>query len=212
MYNTKGEKYFIADGIRFCRDDKTGYYLCSTRNLRLHRYVWVKYKGEIPKGFHVHHIDHNKNNNNIENLCIMSMSEHEKLHGIELTEEQRQARRDNLTLNARPKANEWHGSEEGIKWHIQHGIEVAKGLKSIKVKKICAFCGETFYDNGFNKAVFCSNKCKSANRRKIGVDNIQKTCPICRKVFTTSKYSKQQTCSKTCSWKLRSQKGKSKMD
>jgi len=37
-------------------------------------------KGEIPKGFEIHHIDGDKDNNNISNLEILSASEHQKKH------------------------------------------------------------------------------------------------------------------------------------
>ena len=59
----------------FVKDDSTGYYLSSKqiingRQERMHRYVWRYYYGEIPDGYHIHHIDHNKANNDIHNLLI----------------------------------------------------------------------------------------------------------------------------------------------
>lgn len=38
---------------------------------------------EIPAGFSVHHIDHNPLNNNINNLALVSMGAHSRLHAIE---------------------------------------------------------------------------------------------------------------------------------
>ena len=38
---------------------------------------------EIPKGFAVHHIDHNPLNNNINNLALVQMGAHSRLHAIE---------------------------------------------------------------------------------------------------------------------------------
>jgi len=38
---------------------------------------------EIPKGFVVHHIDRNKHNNSIHNLCLLSSNAHSQLHSIE---------------------------------------------------------------------------------------------------------------------------------
>lgn len=46
----------------------------------LHRQVWESIFGKIPRGYVVHHIDGNTKNNNIENLKIMTQSEHLKLH------------------------------------------------------------------------------------------------------------------------------------
>ena len=38
---------------------------------------------EIPQGFAVHHIDHNPLNNNINNLALIQMGGHSRLHQIE---------------------------------------------------------------------------------------------------------------------------------
>lgn len=46
-----------------------------------HRYIVEQYLGrKLEKDEIVHHIDGNKSNNNIENLQIMTKSEHSKLH------------------------------------------------------------------------------------------------------------------------------------
>lgn len=46
-----------------------------------HHYVWWKYKNKIiEKGFIIHHKNHNKHDNSIENLEILSIKEHNKLH------------------------------------------------------------------------------------------------------------------------------------
>lgn len=45
-----------------------------------HRYVWEETHGKIPKGYEVHHIDKNTHNNNIDNLVLISVHEHRKLH------------------------------------------------------------------------------------------------------------------------------------
>jgi hypothetical protein len=43
---------------------------------RIHRLVAETFIGEIPKGYQVHHKDGNKQNNNVENLEILSIKEH----------------------------------------------------------------------------------------------------------------------------------------
>lgn len=42
--------------------------------------VWIAFNGPIPKGHCVHHIDHNKLNDSLDNLCLMTRSEHAKHH------------------------------------------------------------------------------------------------------------------------------------
>lgn len=46
----------------------------------IHRLQWMKYYGEIPDGCVVHHKDENKMNWDIENLELISRSEHLKRH------------------------------------------------------------------------------------------------------------------------------------
>lgn len=46
----------------------------------LHRLIFERFYGKIPKGYHIHHIDENKLNNCIFNLKLVSHSEHITLH------------------------------------------------------------------------------------------------------------------------------------
>ena len=199
MEETQDNSIIYVDGIKFKLDNK-GYYLGFRygNRIRLHRYIWEKHNGKIPKGYDIHHIDGNRLNNDISNLIMLTPSEHHKLHANNMTEEQKAVRDRNLDLYARPKACEWHGSEEGRGWHKEHGKKVAKKLKDVKIKKVCRCCGKEFYDNGFNGASFCSNKCKSKWRRDAGLDNEKRICIICGKEFTVNKYSKIKTCSASC--------------
>lgn len=194
-------KYQYFDGKKFTRDEHTGYYLCSTGKprKRMHIYVWEYYNSKVPKGYEVHHRDGNKANNDLSNLQLIESQKHRELHGRQLTEEQREWRRQNLARTARPKASEWHKSEEGRAWHKQQ-YEKTKDKLHQQVERVCANCGETFIGHPTSK--YCSNKCKSADRRKMGVDNVERVCVICGKTFTTNKYTKVQVCSNQCRGKL----------
>lgn len=185
-------KYISYDGLRFCRDDKTGYYLNSTIHKRLHRYIWEKEVGTIPEGCQIHHIDGNKANNDLSNLAIMTASGHQRLHGKEI--ERKNICRENVK-KAIAAAPVWHHSEVGRKWHSEH----AKGHKIPRDKKTCDNCGAIF--EGIYRQRFCSNKCKSAWRRNSGIDNITKKCEICGTDFKTNKYEKIKYCSRECASK-----------
>ncbi len=59
-----------------------GYYSVwkDGNRVRVHVLVWEKENGTIPKGYHIHHIDFDKKNNDINNLRLMMASDHHKLH------------------------------------------------------------------------------------------------------------------------------------
>lgn len=192
-----GGKYAILNGMRFCRDDKTGYYLNSNTSTRLHRSVWESVNGPIPAGYEIHHIDHDKSNNEIENLAMLTVEDHHKIHADEMTEEHRDKLRQNLIDTARPKASEWHGSESGREWHKGHYDRMKDKLHQ-KGAFVCDYCGEEYVAEITGKNRFCSNACKSAYRRKFGIDNEKRVCVVCGAEFETNKYSKAKTCSRRC--------------
>jgi len=207
------KKQIEYNGLKFNRDDKTGYYLSTTnvngKRKRLHRYVWECNYGEIPKGYYIHHIDENKGNNSIENLELIKAGRHSKLHSTELaTDEFKKKRKKNIKENALPKAIEWHKSEEGRAWHREH---YKKGLGQMEKETFqCDYCGKEFQSISMGRNRFCSNKCKSAWRRKSGIDDEERICVICNNKFITNKYSKAKTCSGRCSGEYRKKSKASK--
>lgn len=188
-----GQKYIVYDGLRFCRDEKTGYYLNSTIRKRLHRYVWEKEVGTIPQGCHIHHVNGNKSDNRIENLCLMTASGHERLHGQEI--ERKEQHRKIMEEIARPAAIKWHKSEEGRKWHS----EIRRGTKAPRSDKNCVVCGKQY--EGTKGQRFCSNACKAKYRRDNGADDIQRICEVCGNPFMTTRYKHQKYCSRDCASK-----------
>jgi len=177
------------NGLRFCKDEKTGYYLNSTIRKRLHRYVWEQEVGEIPKGCHIHHIDGDKSNNSINNLTIITASGHARLHGAEA--ERKKIMKANID-KARVYAIEWHKSEEGRKWHS----EQSTGHKMKRYAKKCEVCGKEYQGTKIQR--FCSGACKAKFRRDSGADDIKRICPICGKEFMTERFKPNTYCSKIC--------------
>ena len=57
-----------------------GYIMCSFngKTQLLHRIIYEKFKGEIPYGFYIKHINNDKDDNSIENLKSESRTEIEK--------------------------------------------------------------------------------------------------------------------------------------
>lgn len=63
-------------------EDKKGYKLAwiNGRSVKLHVLVWERANGSKPKGYEIHHIDHDKGNFCLENLELLSHSEHQRVH------------------------------------------------------------------------------------------------------------------------------------
>lgn len=164
------EKTIYFNGYRFCRDEKTNYYLSSIKingkRKRLHVYTWEYYNGEIEKGFCVHHKDDNKLNNDISNFELMSKSEHRRLHTKKYFKDPANLEKARKNLDEiRKKASEWHGSPEGIEWHKKHHKEYSASLYK-KVYLVCEYCGNEYETIDHGKNRFCSVSCKGKQYRK----------------------------------------------
>lgn len=194
------EKFLYFDGLKFTRDKVTGYYLNSTLMIRMHRYVWQYFYGEIPKGYEIHHIDGDKSNNDIKNLEMLDGCEHRKLHGAKMVREHYDELVQRMN-HAREYANKWHGSKAGKAWHMLHYEQMKENLHC-KVEVLCTNCGKPFFSTRKRSNHFCSNSCKAAWRRKTGVDNEERKCEYCGQKFIVNKYSKTRFCSGSCANKF----------
>lgn len=188
-----GEKQEF-DGLNFY-EDKMGYFVHKTYRgptVYMHRYVWVFFKGEIPVGMWIHHMDHDKSNNNIDNLALVSAEDHGRYHTkLRLKENPEQFAR--AVRAAQAAAPKWHRSAEGREWHSEHGKQCWVGKEKETFK--CPVCGKPFQAFAqTQKRGFCSPSCQNKARRASGVDNEQRTCVVCEKSFTINRYSKRQTC------------------
>jgi hypothetical protein len=81
---TQTRKEFIEfNGFKYTKR-KDGYYRKTNGNRGLlHKDVWIYYNGDVDKNYDVHHKDKNLDNNSIENLQLLSKSEHGKMHSVE---------------------------------------------------------------------------------------------------------------------------------
>lgn len=192
-------EYIVIDGIYFYKEGKGKYYLGNTptvngtrKAIRAHIYVWEKYNGAVPKGYAVHHIDHNPRNNDISNLVLMKISEHASMHSLEHIDKSR----DNMLKTAIPAAAAWHKSNEAKEWHKQHYESTTREKWLKPVTKVCEICGKeyTTVQSTSAKSRFCSNNCKATFRRRSGADKAPRNCAVCGKEFICYKYSKQATC------------------
>lgn len=191
-------QYF--NGVRFALTKGNKYFVNTSLHKAMHRYVWEYYNGKIPEGYDIHHKDGNRYNNDISNLECLSSTKHKQLHGRNLTQEQREWRRNNLNTVARPKAIEWHKSAEGRKWHSEHAKNMVNTRKEIS--NVCLQCGKEFTTIGHKTTKFCSGACAQQYRRDHNLDKIERICVVCGKSFLTDKYRPAKTCSRSCANKI----------
>lgn len=198
----EGTNLAYCNGYKFRKDRKTGYWLCSTLGVRLHRYIWEEENGEIPKGYHVHHIDGNKDNNTLNNLGLISASEHETYHIQRRWDEEREKYLPAIMEKSLPKLLEHRKNNPLPKeWHKQH-YEKMRHLLRVERKFVCEVCGSEFTSTNLQSR-FCSNKCRAKWRRDSGVDDENRVCKACGNEFRANKYSKTFYCSKACAGKAK---------
>lgn len=53
---------------------------CGKRTIYRHREVWEAAYGPIPPGMVIHHIDHDRCNNRLDNLAMMDRATHNRIH------------------------------------------------------------------------------------------------------------------------------------
>lgn len=193
-------KIAYYNGHRFTRDERTGYYLSShkigERRIRLHIYVYQCERGrDIPEGWSIHHIDGNKNHNDINNLACIPQYYHASYHSKKYVEVHKEEMIQQMN-EIRNKASKWHGSEEGREWHKQHYEKMKANLYQMHDFK-CLFCGKEFQSTRVGSK-FCCNAHKTRYRNSLGLDNETRKCIVCGKTFSVNKYQSTKTCSKEC--------------
>jgi hypothetical protein len=79
----QGDTFVTESGEEFPCIIIGGYvhiYLDDSACTPAHHYVWSCAYGEIPKGYHIHHINNNRLDNRLCNLALMDASEHIRWH------------------------------------------------------------------------------------------------------------------------------------
>src|SRR3990167_86157 len=152
----------IYEGQKYNWDGK--YYSpvggCIDGRVRLHVAVWQKHNGKVQRGFHVHHKDHDRTNNEIGNLKLLSRKEHLSKHALyNLIKPDFVERQIKHLASIRPLTKKWHKSKEGSRWHKKHGIDGWKHRK--QTKKKCEVCRKDYQTPFPFRSKYCHNNCKA---------------------------------------------------
>ena len=196
------------NGVRYRRYAGSPYFKPGIADKRkgarsLHEDIWIDANGPIPPGYNIHHRDGNALNNELANLRLMTIADHQALHTAErrASGAYRTPERLAHVERIRPLSKAWHASEEGRAWHAENGRRVIENLQTRDAS--CEQCGKGFQFRSIRIPRFCSKACSAAHRRASGIDNVQRQCQYCNAEFTVNRYSKVQTCNKVCAQRLR---------
>lgn len=149
-------EYKFFDGRRFFCDEK-GYWKSTDREGKfLHVAIWEAAHGKVPKGYHIHHIDLNPANNALENLQLLSMSEHMSLHAklrAKLPKSYNKPRVCTFcgkTFMASRSDAKFCSANCQVRWRYHQGL--------CHTKRICAHCGAEFLAVN-PRTRYCSMQC-----------------------------------------------------
>lgn len=158
----------------------------------LHKVIYQEYFGEIPKGYHIHHIDGNCVNNHITNLEALSPSEHSKIHSQKQKENLKKFR---CLFCGKEYEAFFNGTNKFCSISCKDKYRRRSGVDN--TEDICIICGSTFTHNKKNKIATCSQKCHTilTNKKR----EVKCICKHCGKEYighTTNVENKW--CSKSC--------------
>lgn len=163
----------------------------------LHRDIYRDHHGQIPDGWHVHHVDENPLNNHPSNLVALSPADHANVHpgDIDRRSPEWLAHLDEI----RPLAAEWHSSPEGIAWHSENGARTWDEREAQPIEIPCASCGGEISTHFANRGElrFCSRRCINAHTDKSGRYDKPADCPICGNEFMQRR-GRPKTCGPKC--------------
>lgn len=205
-------------GISF-RKRSRGHYFNPM--MSIYRLVWIYYRGELPPHAVIHHIDENKDNNDIENLRAMEVSAHIKLH--------HQKDKNDLNIFVCQDCGAVFGSTanralycpmcrkereqqrerkyERLAEETKRLNEAARRIESIAGGiRTCPICNRMFFNypdhrRGHADRKTCSAECEQKLREQKWIErriDRTKICEVCGKPFEWKYHSKQKTCSPEC--------------
>ncbi len=168
MFKHLNDNQLEFNGYVFTKDKKKDYYLSAKpingKRIRLHRYLYIYYNGEIPEGYEVHHLDGDRSNNDIANLTIWPGIKHKLFHF-------KQAALNPVNRakwpEVRQKGSDAHKRPEmRLKQSVRSKEQWVDRKKADPKSYVCKVCGDEFVSYHTSEPMFCSKKCKARDFRR----------------------------------------------
>jgi len=177
------------NGVTFCQNH-SGHF---STNFPIHRAVYLYYRGDIPANHDIHHIDHNKANNVVENLQCLTPAEHKHVHNSEI--KPREFTCEICGKKFFSSRLDW----QNVRYCSKRCNSRAFKQNHMEIRT-CAYCGKEFSSPAVNPTRFCSASCQNNalwdskwQQRRLE----PKICPICEQEFIP-KTGRQIYCSRHC--------------
>ena len=180
------ETYQKFNGTVYKRN--TGGYYRTQANI--HRDVYEYYCGNIPNDCIIHHLDSNPANNNIENLQMLTITDHQKLHV------QGQIPKPMKSFVCEYCGKPYETLNSGRNRFCSKECKDKDNYLENMETRVFAYCVKEFNSNKFNDNKCCSQSCGMKLHWSSHHEN--RVCPVCGKIFDTVKRSKQKFCSVEC--------------
>ena len=164
----------------------------ASHSLSLHRAIYSYYHGEIPEDYEIHHIDENKDNNDISNLQLLTKSEHRRLHNLT---------RPLLKCQCVNCGKIFDNKDARNRLYCSPACYIEYYRKTHPDKRICEWCGKEFTVSQDQKDIqCCSHSCAAYLwHSKKTSDRPAKYCEWCGKELPKDRhYSERRFCSNSC--------------
>lgn len=166
----------------------------------LHRSVWEFHNGPIPEGYVVHHIDGERDHNDLENLQCMPSGEHGRMHMDDPG--RKESSRQNIH-GAIVAAVEWRRRNPDLAKAIGEKGGAGTAARLARIGKSvfrCDHCGDEYkaYPRPEAGTGYCSKSCVTAARVARGVDDEDRKCVVCDDIFRANRYTDRKTCALAC--------------